>query len=62
MPIFDYECSCGKTKEELVGLSDEKVKCECGKKMKKLITGFARINDRFEMKQKIKGGDMQLPG
>jgi len=37
MPIFNYECECGEHKQELVKKYDDKVKCDCGKVMTKLI-------------------------
>lgn len=37
MPIWEFECGCGKHKELIAG-SDEKVVCDtCGKIMKKLF-------------------------
>lgn len=36
MPLYDYECSCGKSKnDEFVFRQDDVVTCECGKNMKR---------------------------
>ena len=60
MLLFDYEC-CGVKFDQLVDHPEEVVKCpKCGKKANKLL-GFGSINDRFELKQKIRSGDLQLP-
>lgn len=39
--IYEYECACGKRKEEFRKVKDRNnpVRCECGKPMQKLIGG-----------------------
>ncbi|MBT7628786.1 MAG: zinc ribbon domain-containing protein [Desulfobacula sp.] len=44
MPIFDYKCECGK-EIEVITRHDENAKCpECGKEMKRLLTGKIGIS------------------
>lgn len=38
MPIFDYECSCGKITESIQGISQSCIKCECGGIAKRIIS------------------------
>lgn len=39
MPIHEFECECGNTKEELVPMGTTSIKCEkCGKDMDKVIS------------------------
>jgi len=40
--FYEYKCKCGKEKElqRPVKDRDKSVKCECGKKMKRLISNF----------------------
>lgn len=41
MPLYAYECACGKRKDEFRKVKDRNrgPKCECGGRMKKLIGG-----------------------
>ena len=39
MPIYDYKCECGKTKENHIVIKwNQDVKCKCGKQMKKMLS------------------------
>lgn len=33
MPVYEYECKCGKVTEQTMSMADrkDKIKCECGK-------------------------------
>jgi putative FmdB family regulatory protein len=45
--LYEYECPCGKRKEELRAVADRNkpVKCVCGQRMKKLLGGHKVIGD-----------------
>lgn len=40
MPMYEFECSCGKEAEYYLSIKDYKkeMKCKCGKVMKKIIS------------------------
>lgn len=38
MPIYDYKCNCGKLVKDRLAKWDEKVKCECGQVMQRLLS------------------------
>lgn len=39
MPIYDFKCKCGKEKlDHMVQSFTTEVKCDCGKKMHKLLS------------------------
>lgn len=41
MPIYDYQCNCGETKnDEFVQAWDTIILCSCGKKMTKKLSRF----------------------
>jgi len=45
--LYQYECSCGATKEEFrsVAARNDPLACECGKPMTKIIGGHRVIGD-----------------
>jgi len=63
MPIYEFNCECGKEKEELVSIGTETIVCDsCGKLMKKVISkssfilkgsGWAFDNYGSKTKKKI---------
>lgn len=38
MPIYDYKCECGKTKQNVLAKFSDTIKCECGKEMERCIS------------------------
>jgi putative FmdB family regulatory protein len=60
MPTYNYECECGRKRQEtkLMSKCDEPVFCECGKEMKRLF-GTANIimvgvNDTYDVSTPFK--------
>jgi len=45
MPIYDYECQeCGITENIIAGFNDKQKICNCGKIMKRIISGNKGIS------------------
>lgn len=40
MPLYEYECDCGRKGEYLLRLGDPEPACDCGGKMKRLVSQF----------------------
>lgn len=48
MPIYDFECRCGKVSEHYAKIDEKELPCECGKMMKRLITTRYNVHPDFE--------------
>ena len=46
MPVYEFECSCGKVSEELVKMGTHSITCpQCGKRANKILSACS-----FELK------------
>ena len=59
MPIYEYECSCGKITEEMHKITDipQEITCECGNTAKKILSSRGAIqtdNDVIWLESAVK--------
>lgn len=47
MPLYEWACSCGKTRDEFrsVATRNDPLTCECGKPMERIIGGYSVVPD-----------------
>jgi len=48
MPLFDFECTCGKIKEVYTYDLNKVVTCDCGLQMERQYTGFPMVKMKGE--------------
>jgi len=44
MPLYDFECECGKVTEHYAGINEKRMPCDCGKTAKRIISTRYYIN------------------